>query len=131
MLTFPINHGQTMNVVAFHTTEDEWSDSHKLTIPATREDALRDFEEFGDNVRNVLELAEPNLDVVSISPPAISGLILMSTSSGPSLTLARTQFHHLIRAEFVWSETQLTPAHLTTVQEQAWASKTVLYCLNS
>jgi salicylate hydroxylase len=97
MLTFPINHGQTMNVVAFHTTEDEWSDSNKLTKPAAREDALRDFERFGDNVRNVLKLAEPELDVVSIFTLAHRDFILIHSSSGPSSTSAQTQFHHLIR----------------------------------
>ena len=66
MLTFPINHGQIMNVVAFHTTEKDWPDSTKLTAPATREDALKDFAGFGRNVKRVLELAKPDLDMVSI-----------------------------------------------------------------
>ena len=66
MLTFPINHGQIMNVVAFHTTENDWPDSTRLTAPATREDALRDFADFGQNVKRVLELAKPELDIVSI-----------------------------------------------------------------
>jgi salicylate hydroxylase len=67
MLTFPINHGQIMNVVAFRTTQNEWPDSARLTKPATREDALKDFDGYGDNVMNVLKLAEPELDVVSVS----------------------------------------------------------------
>lgn len=71
MLTFPINHGQTMNVVAFRTTDKAWEDSSKLTAPATREDALRDFAKFGDNVKRVLEHAEPELDIVSRSTMAI------------------------------------------------------------
>ena len=65
MLTFPINHGQIMNVVAFRTTENDWNDSSRLTKPATRKDALRDFDGFGDNVINLLKLAEPELDIVS------------------------------------------------------------------
>lgn len=67
MLTFPINHGQTMNVVAFHTSAKDWPDSQKLVAPAKREDALRDFSDFGDNVKNVLKLAQPELDCVSTS----------------------------------------------------------------
>ena len=66
MLTFPINHGQIMNVVAFTTTDKEWPDSQRLTLPAKREDALRDFERFGDNVKNVLKLADPDLDIWAI-----------------------------------------------------------------
>ena len=65
MLTFPINHGQIMNVVAFHTTDKDWPDSSKLTAPATREDALRDFADFGRNVKKVLKLAKSELDIVS------------------------------------------------------------------
>ena len=65
MLTFPINHGQIMNVVAFRSTEDDWSDTSRLTKSASRQDALRDFDGFGDNVMNVLKLAEPELDIVS------------------------------------------------------------------
>ena len=131
VLTFPIDHGQTMNVVAFHTTEEEWADSNKLTAPATREDALRDFEGFGDNVRNVLKLAEPELDVVSIFRLACCAFMLIHSFSGPSLTPAPIQFHRLIRVESAWSEMQLTPVHLTMVQEQEWVSKTALCCQNS
>ncbi|KAG5974715.1 hypothetical protein E4U56_004269 [Claviceps arundinis] len=68
VLTFPINHGQTVNVVAFHTTSDPWPDSSKLTAPSTREEALRDFAHFRPEITNLLKLASPNLDVVSIPP---------------------------------------------------------------
>lgn len=68
VLTFPINHGQTVNVVAFHTTSDPWPDSSKLTAPSTREEALRDFAHFRPEITNLLKLASPNLDVVSTSP---------------------------------------------------------------
>ena len=65
MLTFPVNHGKTLNIVAFHTSSDEWPDYSKLTRKATREDALRDYEGFGPNVINLLKLTQPELDVVS------------------------------------------------------------------
>ncbi|KAG5915163.1 hypothetical protein E4U61_004949 [Claviceps capensis] len=66
VLTFPINHGQTVNVVAFHTTSDPWLDSSKLTAPSTREEALRDFAHFRPEITNLLKLASPNLDVWAI-----------------------------------------------------------------
>jgi salicylate hydroxylase len=65
VLTFPVDHGQTLNIVAFRTTADDWPDFHKLTRPAKREDALRDFEGYGSNVRKLLQLTKPDLDVVS------------------------------------------------------------------
>lgn len=65
MLTFPANHGQTLNIVAFRTTSYEWSDSQRLTRSATREEALRGHEGYGRNVINLLKLTEPHLDVVS------------------------------------------------------------------
>jgi salicylate hydroxylase len=39
ILTMPIDKGETMNVVAFTTTKQEWS-SHKSTAPTTKQDAL-------------------------------------------------------------------------------------------
>ncbi|EME41619.1 hypothetical protein DOTSEDRAFT_73887, partial [Dothistroma septosporum NZE10] len=66
MLTFPVNHGKTLNLVAFHTTEEDWPDYQHLTRPAKREDALRDFEGYGRDVRNLLELCQPNLDIWAI-----------------------------------------------------------------
>ena len=65
ILTFPVNHGKTLNMVAFRTTTDEWPDFSRLTRKATREDALRDYEGFGPNVINLLKLTNPELDVVS------------------------------------------------------------------
>lgn len=65
VLTFPVNHGETLNIVAFRTTPEEWPDFNKLTRPAKREDALRDFAEYGSNVINLLKLTNPDLDVVS------------------------------------------------------------------
>lgn len=65
MLTFPVNHGRTMNVIAFHTTEKDWPDHSRLTAPATRDDALRDFEGFGYTVTRLLQLSQEKLDIVS------------------------------------------------------------------
>ena len=65
VLTFPVNMGQILNVVAFHTTKDDWPDSSRLTAPATREDALRDFSDFGPTVTSLLQLVRPNMYTVS------------------------------------------------------------------
>jgi salicylate hydroxylase len=65
MLTFPVNHGQTLNIVAFHTTSQDWPDIQKLTRTATRDDALRDYDGFGQSVKRILQLTEKELDVVS------------------------------------------------------------------
>lgn len=65
VLTFAVNHGEVLNIVAFRTTKEDWPDYQKLTRPAKREDALRDFGGYGANVVNLLKLTEPELDVVS------------------------------------------------------------------
>lgn len=65
MLTFLVQHGQYMNVVAFKTNNDDWPDYNKLTRPAKKEDALRDFSDFGPRVQGILKLAKPDVDCVS------------------------------------------------------------------
>ncbi len=65
VLNFPVNHDETLNIVAFRTTTDDWPDFQKLTRPAKREDALHDFAEYSSNVRKLLQLTKPDLDVVS------------------------------------------------------------------
>lgn len=65
LLTFAINQGEILNLVGFHTDPDEWKDAEHLTAPAHREDALRDFGNFGPDVQKLLKLAKPDLDVVS------------------------------------------------------------------
>lgn len=66
VLTFPVNHGQVLNIVAFHTTDEDWPDSQRLTRPAKRQDALRDFAGYGPNVMALLKLTKPDLDVWAI-----------------------------------------------------------------
>ncbi|CAK7228965.1 hypothetical protein SCUCBS95973_007061 [Sporothrix curviconia] len=63
-LTFPVNHGQTLNLVAFVTTPAPWPshDAQQLVLPATRDDALRDFAGFGPNVLGLLGKAAPQMD---------------------------------------------------------------------
>ncbi|KAI9926708.1 hypothetical protein ASPWEDRAFT_177282 [Aspergillus wentii DTO 134E9] len=66
MLTFPVNQGKILNIVAFHTTTDEWADYPRLTRSGKREEALKDFEGFGPNVTNLLKLTQPELNIWAI-----------------------------------------------------------------
>ncbi|KAH7121712.1 putative salicylate hydroxylase, partial [Dactylonectria macrodidyma] len=66
IITFPVNHGQTLNVVAFHATTNNWPDHSKLTASSTREEALRDFDGFGHTITSLLKLAKPDLDIWAI-----------------------------------------------------------------
>lgn len=67
MLTFPVNHGQTLNIVAFRTSAEDWPDYQKLTRMAKREDALREHEGYGPSVIKLLKLTKPDLDTVSLN----------------------------------------------------------------
>ncbi|KAK7755590.1 hypothetical protein SLS62_002525 [Diatrype stigma] len=62
VLTFPITQGKTFNLVAFQTDEGEWPSSNKLTLPAHKTDALRDFKNFGPAVLRELELTNEDID---------------------------------------------------------------------
>jgi len=66
VLTFPVNHGETMNVVAFFTSPNPWPSESKLTLPSDKEHVLRDFAHFGATVHKIIDLLEPNLDCWAI-----------------------------------------------------------------
>ncbi|KAK4945730.1 hypothetical protein LTR10_015078 [Elasticomyces elasticus] len=66
VLTFAVDHGQILNIVAFRTTTEDWPDYNRLTKPAKRDDALRDFSGYGANVTNLLKLCKPDLDTWAI-----------------------------------------------------------------
>jgi len=66
LLTFAVSHGTILNIVAFRTQSEDWPDYQRLTRRARREDALRDFADYGANVINLLKLTEENLDVWAI-----------------------------------------------------------------
>ncbi|KAF2237509.1 FAD/NAD(P)-binding domain-containing protein [Viridothelium virens] len=58
LLTFPIQKGRTMNVVAFRTRFDhEWKDD-RWVVPMNREDMDHDFENFGDSVKKILSMMQ-------------------------------------------------------------------------
>jgi salicylate hydroxylase len=57
VLTFPIEKGKTMNVVAFQTkTDGKWEDE-RWVLPMKREDMLADFEGWGSSVQNILSVS--------------------------------------------------------------------------
>jgi salicylate hydroxylase len=74
VLTFPVGSpgpGQLLNLVAFVTDSNEsWpkQDSRSFTLPATRDDALRDFEKggFSKTVQKLLRLTKDKIDKVSL-----------------------------------------------------------------
>lgn len=66
LLTFPVNHGKTMNVVAFVTNPDSWPSSEKLTLPSKKEHVYRDFKHFGPTIQHIINLLEPDLDCWAI-----------------------------------------------------------------
>jgi salicylate hydroxylase len=63
-LTFPVNHGATLNLVAFVTDNKDWPSGTRLTLPATREDILYDFRNFGPNVSRLIGMIKGKPDRV-------------------------------------------------------------------
>jgi len=61
VLTFPVAHGKVLNVVAFKYDPEEWTDA-RLVVPTTREEAKRDFKDWGAKVRTIIDLLKDNLD---------------------------------------------------------------------
>jgi salicylate hydroxylase len=57
VLTFPIEKGNTMNVVAFQTKEDgKWEDE-RWVLPMQKEHMFKDFEEWGETVQKILSVS--------------------------------------------------------------------------
>lgn len=66
-LTFPINHGETLNLVACCTDLSDWpSNDGRLTLPARREEALEAFKHFGPSVIRLIKMTKKNLDRVCV-----------------------------------------------------------------
>ena len=60
VLTFPVNRGATLNLVAFVSTDRPWPSENYLTLPSTVEEALADFEGFGPNVLKLIKMTQPD-----------------------------------------------------------------------
>ncbi|KAI9810361.1 MAG: hypothetical protein M1827_006328 [Pycnora praestabilis] len=54
VLTFPIEKGATMNVVAFRTKEDGKWENDQWVLPMKKEDMFHDFDDWGKNVKDIL-----------------------------------------------------------------------------
>jgi salicylate hydroxylase len=65
VLTFPIQHGATLNMFACRKNFKPWPSNTNLVLPATQEEALEDFKHFGPPVRNMIKMTRPDLDRVS------------------------------------------------------------------
>ncbi|CAK9783594.1 FAD/NAD(P)-binding domain-containing protein [Cutaneotrichosporon oleaginosum] len=66
LLTFPVAHGKTLNVVAFHQDDGEWPDAERLTRQGTRAQALKDFEGWSPAVQALLSMCDETLSVWAI-----------------------------------------------------------------
>lgn len=56
VLTFPIEKGKTMNVVAFRSKEGEWDDE-RWVLPMEKWVMVRDYEGWGENVQTILSVS--------------------------------------------------------------------------
>lgn len=65
VLTFPVEHGERLNIVAFHTTAEDWEDHERTTKLSTRSNAFHDFADFGEDIQKLLKLTDEPLNVVS------------------------------------------------------------------
>ncbi|OWP05831.1 salicylate 1-hydroxylase [Marssonina coronariae] len=71
VLTFPIEGGKTMNVVAFQTKMDGKWENKKWVLPMKKEELSNDFRSWGQNVQRILSLMEkPDVWALFDHPPA-------------------------------------------------------------
>ncbi|OLN95260.1 Salicylate hydroxylase 4 [Colletotrichum chlorophyti] len=69
LLTFPVAKGETMNVVAFRST-DEWK-SKDWVMPVEEEDMMADFESWSQETRSILQMMQkPNVWALFDHPPS-------------------------------------------------------------
>jgi salicylate hydroxylase len=57
ILTFPIENGKTMNVVAFQTKMDGKWDDERWVLPMKKEDMFNDFAGWGENSQKILNVS--------------------------------------------------------------------------
>lgn len=123
IVTYPIERGKTMNVVAHRDKEDGKWDDHRWVVPSKREDLFADFPGWGTMVENILS--------VSFSSP------LVAYVRSPYLSSYRTQlmekpdiyalFDHPSAPTFYKSRTCLLgdAAHATTPHQGAGAGQAI------
>jgi salicylate hydroxylase len=89
VLTFPIEKGKTMNVVAFQTKKDGKWDDERWVLPMKKEDMFADFEGWGDSVQNILSVSRGVLKTCLLIPNAPS--LWKNPTSGPCSTTLQPQ----------------------------------------
>jgi salicylate hydroxylase len=72
VLTFPIEHGKTMNVVAFRAKKDGvWEHGSTWVLPGNRDQMVKDFEGWGNDVQSILRMMKsPDIWALFDHPPA-------------------------------------------------------------
>lgn len=55
VLTFPIEKGKTLNVVAFQSKDGDWEDE-RWVLPTKKEDMINEFAGFGESVQRILSV---------------------------------------------------------------------------
>jgi salicylate hydroxylase len=127
VLTFVVDHGKTLNLVAMVSTDEPWPDEKRHVLPSTREKALKDFEAFGPGVLSLIKLTKEHPDIVSIPTHLPSSFAVDDAdgSSGPSTTSAHIMCLPTIAIVPSLPATQPTPRHPITAQVQALGSKTL------
>jgi hypothetical protein len=65
-MTFPVDQGQNMSVMAYVTNDrGGWPSDKTQCVPTTKAEALDDFREFGPNVKHIINLAVGDFEKVS------------------------------------------------------------------
>lgn len=71
VLTFPIEHGECMNVVAFRTEPDGRWEDERWVLPMNKKGMEDDFADWGKSVKDILSLMEkPDIWALFDYPPA-------------------------------------------------------------
>ncbi len=71
VLTFPIEHGECMNVVAFRTKSNGKWENERWVLPMDKEGMENDFANWGESVKKILSLMEkPDVWALFDFPPA-------------------------------------------------------------
>ncbi|KAL2847835.1 hypothetical protein BJY01DRAFT_163802 [Aspergillus pseudoustus] len=82
VITIPVGHGSTLNVVAFVVDPENWPATTKLTAPASRTAAIKAFEGFCPPVREIIK-------TLSHDSPTLDKWAIFDTTENPPPVYAR------------------------------------------